>query len=473
MAFPLLADRFLPLAHALYLDLATGDRAWLRVAPARQQEAALRWAEHCAALTSVWHPGMAECVDHGLLGTSQQFEAYRMNHLLPRSHGRMSDAARTRDRVAEFLVACGIAPGAHAIEGGDAAGRWLVVPGSAPDEPAEPEGVADEPWTGVRRARRRASVGPQQSRPADGTMGVRLVHRTVYDALRERLCAEPPTGISVTDVEVAPGAGGRTLLRYCAREARRLGWVAIATPALRWIGERRDRQRTMAWDDIVAGRHVVVLHDGRRSSRTGDRELAAIVLRLGTHVPRPHRLIQLVLRPRASDSLTLAPLTPAELSGMLVLVNEARRARARIDRLASTSGGLPGRFIDAALRLCAPPPRVPNPIARACTRYTTPGRPLGWTGRARAAALPGMPQPAPAGSRRAARAAVPARHRRPSVPERGSPRCGARSPRVSAWQAPGGTRPPNGCCGRRPLRRRDAAARPRRAMPSSRAAGCT
>ena len=138
----------------------------------------------------------------------------------------------------------------------------------APDEPAEPEGVADEPWTGVRRARRRASVGPQQSRPADGTMGVRLVHRTVYDALRERLCAEPPTGISVTDVEVAPGAGGRTLLRYCAREARRLGWVAIATPALRWIGERRDRQRTMAWDDIVAGRHVVVLHDGRRSSRT-------------------------------------------------------------------------------------------------------------------------------------------------------------------------------------------------------------
>ena len=43
MAFPLLADRFLPLADALYLDLATGDRAWLRVGPAMQKAAALQW----------------------------------------------------------------------------------------------------------------------------------------------------------------------------------------------------------------------------------------------------------------------------------------------------------------------------------------------------------------------------------------------------------------------------------------------
>ena len=253
MAFPLLADRFLPLAHALYLDLATGDRAWLRVAPARQQEAALRWAEHCAALTSVWHPGMAECVDHGLLGTSQQFEAYRMNHLLPRSHGRMFDAARTRDRVAEFLVPVASSPALTPSRAGTrrAAGSSCLVPPQT--NPPSRKGYADEPWIGrVRGARRRASVGPR-SRPADGTMGVRLVHRTVYDALRERLCAEPPTGISVTDVEVAPGAGGRTLLRYCAREARRLGWVAIATPALRWIEERRDRQRAVAGTTSLPG----------------------------------------------------------------------------------------------------------------------------------------------------------------------------------------------------------------------------
>ena len=69
---------------------------------------------------------------------------------------------------------------------------------------------------------------------------------------------------------------------------------------------------------------------------------AAIVLRLGARVPRPHRVIQLVLRPRAADALTLAPLTPAELSGMLVFAPAARRAARRVAAAAASSGGLPG-----------------------------------------------------------------------------------------------------------------------------------
>ena len=82
MSSPTLADRFLPLAHALHLDLATGDRAWLRVAPALRGVKAVRWAERCAALTTLWHPGMAECLDFGLLGEKTRFEAYRVNGLL-------------------------------------------------------------------------------------------------------------------------------------------------------------------------------------------------------------------------------------------------------------------------------------------------------------------------------------------------------------------------------------------------------
>src|SRR5215207_9933965 len=78
-----LADRFLPLAHALHLDLATGDRAWLRIAPATRGPEAVRWNERCAALTTLWHPGTAECLDVGLLGPDTRFEAYRVNGLLP------------------------------------------------------------------------------------------------------------------------------------------------------------------------------------------------------------------------------------------------------------------------------------------------------------------------------------------------------------------------------------------------------
>ena len=266
-----------------------------------------------------------------------------MNGLLPQRPGRPFAARRARGRVAEFLIACGVAPGIQSIEGADSSGRRLVVPGTCAVDCGGAGGV------GACVARRPSTAGATCARGArahlripEGSIGVRLVHRPVYAALRERLDAQPPTGITVTDVNAPLGAGGRTLLRYCAREARRLGWVALATPAIRWLEERRDADGPAAWDAIVAGRHLVVLHDGRRSSAAADRELAAIVLRLGARVPRPHRVIQLVLRPRAADALTLAPLTPAELSGMLVLAPDARRAARRIASAAASSGGLPG-----------------------------------------------------------------------------------------------------------------------------------
>ncbi len=125
------------------------------------------------------------------------------------------------------------------------------------------------------------------------------------------------------------------------------------------------------WDAVVAGRHLVVLHDGRRSPPDADRELAAIVLRLGARVPRPHRVIQLVLRPRAADALTLAPLTPAELSAMLVIAPDARRAARRIASAAASSGGLPGRYLEAVLALCAPHPRVADAVTRAYVVHDT------------------------------------------------------------------------------------------------------
>src|SRR5918997_5854475 len=119
MSSSLVADRFLPLAHALHLDLATGDRAWLRIAPAAHGVEALRWTERCTALAALWHPGMAECLDFGPLGHDTQFEAYQVNGLLRQPQGRPFDVHRAHERVQEFLVTCGVAAGVQPFEAAD------------------------------------------------------------------------------------------------------------------------------------------------------------------------------------------------------------------------------------------------------------------------------------------------------------------------------------------------------------------
>ena len=390
MSSSTLGDRFLPLGRSLHLDLATGDRAWLRVAPAVHGLEAVRWNERCAALTTLWHPGMAECLDFGLLGQDTRFEAFRVDRLLPHRHAAPFDARRVRERVEEFLITCGVVPGSESIEGADSSGRPLVVPGACHrqcDVPVAPAPIAGS--RGSRRAHARAGRHAHMRVP-EGSIGVRLVHRAAYSALRERLDAQPPTGITVTDVTAPLGAGGRTLLRYCAREARRLGWVALATPAIRLLAERREDDTPGVLDAIVAGRHLVVLHDGRRSHAAADRELAATVLRIGARVPQPHRVIQLVLRPRAADVVTLPPLTPTELAGMLVLAPDARRAARRIASAAGSSGGLPGKYLEALLAICAPEHRAPPAVTRACVVHDT-RVPFGMT--APSASVPEAPRP--------------------------------------------------------------------------------
>ena len=175
MGFSLIADRFVPLAHALHLDVATGDHAWLRIEPATEDADGLRWAERCATLITLWHPSLAECVDFGLLPTGQRFEAYRVNQLLPRRAGRVFDASRVRDRVDEFLFACGVLPGAPSIEGADASGRWLAVP--------------------ARRRCRSRSAG--HGRESGGRVHARRRHRHVSrapaPARRQRRCASRPS----------------------------------------------------------------------------------------------------------------------------------------------------------------------------------------------------------------------------------------------------------------------------------------
>jgi hypothetical protein len=350
MSLSLVADRFLPLAPALHLDLATGDRAWVRIEPAGPSEYQVQRAERAAALSTIWHPWLSDCLDYGVLGPNHWFEAYRMHDVLANGSPHLvDDARRMTARVAEFLEACGLTCGVLQVKGMGVRGERLV-PGSCAGARSPEIGRTGPSATNSRPLGR--SNARCSARPPSGSVGVRLVRRAAYDALVERFVTEPCPGVTITDVQAAQGAGGRTLLRQCAREARRLGWIVLGTSALRWLLDRRHIADRFDWEALVDGRHVVVLHDARQPL-AADHDLPSLLLRLGTRVPRPHRLIHLVLEARSRDVLRLTPIGVAGLTSMLVIVDHpATGLRSRIDALARSSGGLPGRFLESVMSLC-------------------------------------------------------------------------------------------------------------------------
>ena len=74
MDLPLIALRFVRLADGGHLDLATGARVALRVGQVSQAER-LAFDASGRALMHLWHPGLAEYLDYGPLGTERWFEA--------------------------------------------------------------------------------------------------------------------------------------------------------------------------------------------------------------------------------------------------------------------------------------------------------------------------------------------------------------------------------------------------------------
>ena len=74
MDLPLIALRFVRLADGGHLDLATAARVALRVGPVLPAERPAFDASG-RALMHVWHPGLAQYLDYGPLGTDRWFEA--------------------------------------------------------------------------------------------------------------------------------------------------------------------------------------------------------------------------------------------------------------------------------------------------------------------------------------------------------------------------------------------------------------
>ena len=415
--------------------IARGCASHLRLRGAE----AVRWAERCAALTTLWHPGMAECLDFGLLGHDDAVRGLPGERAAAAASGtchstRGMPAAASRSSSSP--VVSRQAPSRSRVRIRPAAGSWCQAPvtgvGGAGGLGAERSRCAS---LEAEPARARAPCTP--ARPPDG-----IDRRAPRASARLRGAARtlwmrsprPASASRMSTLRPAPADG-----RCCGiARAKRAGSGGSRWPHRRSAGSRSSAiaDGAAVWDAIVAGRHVVVLHDGRRSPPAADRELAAIVLRLGTRVPRPHRVIQLVLRPRAADALTLAPLTPAELSGMLVIAPDARRA-ARADR----SRGCLERRLARAIRRGRPGAVCTTPARGRC-RHTRVRR----ARHASALRHDGWPSAsiAPGG--------VSLHVSRLSC-DRAAPRCGAPSARASGWPAPGVTRPLNGCCALPPVRR--------------------
>ena len=326
MQTPLLADRFLSLSGGRWLDVATGDPAWLRVERLAAEPLEAHWLERCASLASLWHPLLAECLDFGTTGGDHRFEAYRLTCDLPappKWRRRPSDSVPV---VAGFLERCGVRAGAlTAVPAGSEVGS-LVVPGS----------IASAPGHEVRNSEACES----------NLFGIRLVPRPPLDAVIERLQHASGSGVVLTEIAAAPRTGGRTLLRHCAREARRLGFLVLATPALRWL-IARPQAEGRGWEARLAARHVVLLHDARRLRL--ERVLAAHILRLGSAAGRAHHVIQLVRRGPTAEIMTLEPLTDRDLFAAAVGGRDSA-ARTRLQSAVARSGGRPGEVMAALNR---------------------------------------------------------------------------------------------------------------------------
>jgi hypothetical protein len=318
----LVADRFLPVTPSLARDLATNGMARLRIERAAGDHAG--WLDRCATLTGLWHPALAPCLDFGAVGAAHRFEAYAVP-LPPRpAPAPCGGSAGVRHAAAAFLRACGVEPGTLESDVCDGERGPVVVPGPVGSDPA-------------------AAVEPAD---AQGWLGLRFVPRAIVRSLVERLGEQASPGVVRIEVAAPRGSGGRVLLRHCAREGRRLGWVPVATTTIAWNERRPDEDRE-ALEATLADRHVLLLHDGRALDDLPVTTLARAVLGLGQRSPAPRLLIALVPEATDSTALRLEPLTADELRQAVVTTDA--RLRARAARAAARCGGLPGRLVSAVM----------------------------------------------------------------------------------------------------------------------------
>jgi hypothetical protein len=333
MEVPLVAGRFAPLAGSFAFDLGTGERAYLMLESLHGRFAPPAWAERCAALSALWHPAMAECLDFGSLGEEHRFVAFRVVRQLA---GLRTCASfeRTRSQVDAFLAACGLDSRALNTPFNDGAERLVSVPAIEPEN--------------LQRSNVTRTIAD-----AGRWFGVRLVQRSALQTVREYLDAGTTPGMRIQHVEAPRGSGGRTFLRWCAREARRCGYIPLGGAALHWI-LRQPMERADEWMAMLARHNIVLLHDGRERRFNEDLVLVRALLRLGTREARPSCIVlELTASGGPQGRLHLARLSERELIDMIVASDVSKREGQVIAGAARTSQGRPGPFIKRVATLFA------------------------------------------------------------------------------------------------------------------------
>jgi len=318
----LVLDRFIPWGGGCRaVDLATGDRVWLRVIDPRGASDGLSRAQAAAHISTLRIPGMAALVDFGTDGRTRWIEAYRMAP-------SRTDAAT----VVALLTRAGCAVReAHRASGEGPAPAGLFIP--APLDRV----VVCDPATTVERADA-PGIAP--------AMGTVLERRDELSAITESIASHAEAGARLVRISAPPGAGLRTLFAALAREARSAGFVPVSSVL---CGDARCLPAGLDGPAICAAlrdRHVIIL-DARSNGRMppDGGGIARFLSRLDIAGGRPHAIV-CGHRPLPGETpITLAPMRPEQLRRTVLCtgVDQDRVARA-IESALRRSGGWPGPF---------------------------------------------------------------------------------------------------------------------------------
>ncbi|HXH07295.1 MAG TPA: hypothetical protein VNI83_11990, partial [Vicinamibacterales bacterium] len=298
----LVADRFLRIGGARYLDIASGEPVLLQAV--RYEHARRPWADRCAALIGIWHDALPALLDYGDLVPGVGFEAWGWTPGPGRSRHPMASARRA---VRAFLADVGVDPTAPPLRSAFARAARLLA------ARAEPTGR------------------PQPSSGRALFVGVTLQRRAALDAVVELMAGAGAGGVRHIQCAAPAGAGGRLFLLAAAREARRLGYVPL------------DAGVAAARPDLLAGledRHVLLLERRGVGSDAGG---PACLLRLAMRSSRPHLLLTLV--PSGPADCELEPIPIDRLLAMVHVYPTGAISRQALERAAVDSRGRPGRFL--------------------------------------------------------------------------------------------------------------------------------
>jgi transcriptional regulator with AAA-type ATPase domain len=337
-------DRFVRLAGASGIDLATGDAVFLRSSHAGDAGRDRLRAETAARVSSLRIDGMLPLVDYGLHGRSEWVEAYRLTVV------DLEGAASSAEPPAA-LSALLHSAGCEMVAPPDV-GRECGVPGpSFVPVPVERVAITHSEAGGV---------GPRPSDydgpPATGTA---IERRDELDGVVEWLReAGTRPGARLLRVGAPVGAGRRTFCESIARDVRLAGFVPVSSVL---CGDDRLAQSGLcgaALTNALRERHVVILEAQPSGSC---RDVVRFLSRMNTSGGRAPAMVACSDAAGCECPVSLGPMRAEQLRRSVLYAGiDAARARRAIDEALRRSGGWPGAFASSVQRILG----IPAPVGR-------------------------------------------------------------------------------------------------------------